>query len=92
MGDGLGRVGAGGLDSIRESVEDRADRVSRQRVTQFEACAFQGYVTRATIKPGGDLEITIGVPPEYKWEAFRLSDASGLMVQFDAYLPGELDE
>jgi hypothetical protein len=39
----------------------------------------------ARVKPGGDLEITLGVQPGEKWEAFKLSDTAGLMLSVDVY-------
>jgi hypothetical protein len=65
---------------------ERARRIeARQMRPDFDECAFDGYVMDLKIRPGGDLEIRIGVPKSHKWDALQLSDAAGIMVSFAAH-------
>lgn len=84
MGDGLGWFSQDGLDDVKAKAIGNAKKFeTHQAIPHFSHAHFQAYVIRTVSKPGGDLEITIGVPPVDKWEAFKLSDAAGLMLHFD---------
>jgi len=83
--DGLGWVGAG-TRRHPGSVEERAGRLAASVAPHPSRTVASRVCDQGDHQAWWDLEITLGVPPEYKWEAFRLSDASGLMVQFDCYL------
>lgn len=83
MADGVGWVTDAGLEAIKQATMANASKAAfHQEAPKFDEAEFEAYVVRATIKPGGDLEITVGVPPKHKWSAFKLSDAAGLMLRF----------
>lgn len=50
--------------------------MSEEQVVEFEAY-FKGF---STGNKEGDLILTLGVPPEQKYEAFPFTDHQGVMV------------
>lgn len=89
MGEGLGWLSEGDLEAVKLAAQAQAAKFeAKQSAPVFEGeVTFGGYVQRAVIKPGGDLEVTIAVPPKDKYQAFSLSDAAGLMLQFTVRRP-----
>ena len=84
MGTRLGRESDSTFDVTRD-VEERAQNIAkRQALPVFDDCDFQAYVISGMIRPGGDLELKLGVPWDSKWEALKLSDAAGIMVDIHA--------
>lgn len=85
---GPGGVGRGNpgeeLKPFQMSVEERATRLERRQTSPaFVTAAFKAYLQRAQLKAGGDLEITFGVPAAEKWEAFKVSDAAGVVLHIE---------
>ncbi len=55
-----------------------------QVLPTFESASFSCSVKGLKIDTGGNLEITLVVPPAHKYSAISLSDAAGLMIEVAA--------
>lgn len=49
-------------------------------IPSFDTATFMCSVKGARITPGGDLDITLAVPPSQKYSAMPLTDAVGIQV------------
>jgi hypothetical protein len=72
------------LDILKASVEKKASNADyiQSAPPALVPVEFDAYIIRSVVRGGGDLEIVIGVPPNDKWEALRLTDTAGLMLRF----------
>lgn len=83
LGEAPGRYGAVGLanPSVVEGVRARLiEAQSLNAIPRFEDATFLCSVKGARITPGGDLDITLAVPPSQKYSAMPLTDAVGIQV------------
>ncbi len=67
--------------SVVEGVRARLiESQALNAIPRFEDATFLCSVKGARITPGGDLDITLAVPPSQKYSAMPLTDAVGIQV------------
>lgn len=77
--------------TIRKQLEGRPDSLGTDEHKGLLQARFRGFVKQSRIVTAGEVNITIAVPFEGKYDALPITDLRAMLFTFEVYAPPGMD-